>query len=72
MKGSIWPKTPHQWEQGLILNGMAHWGQWKVLHFATKGKAIRNNIRLTKNVCVLNKKLPVHLALGHSVHTLGA
>ena len=37
-------KTPHQWEQGLILNGMAHWGEWRVLHFATKGKAIRNNI----------------------------
>ena len=30
--------------RGLILNGMAHWGQWRVLHFATKGKAIRNNI----------------------------
>ena len=54
MKGSIWPKTPHHWEQGLILNGMVHWGEWRVLHFATKGKAIRNNIRLTKNVCMLN------------------
>ena len=26
------------------------WGQWRVLHFATKGKAIRNNTRLPKNV----------------------